>query len=247
MALEDMMPHDASPTSVQGQPNAEPILIGSQQVEPVQPAQQELIEVKVDGQVKQVTLDELKEMYSKGEHFTQKMQKLSEREKELEALVQFANTLDQRPDVVQAIDQMLFSTNPSQAEQYNQQYAGTGNAPAVDPRLIQQTVQSELQQFRQEMQYEQAAMREIQAFERTHPDIDIDKVLDFAEAEQQTSLENAFILMSAKESGALNQQRALNQQAQVEHQGTSQASVIPTARPRDIDEAWKMVKDNVEL
>ena len=47
--------------------------------------QQELIEVKIDGKLEQVSLDELRNGYSRQQHFTRQSQKLAEEKKQFEA------------------------------------------------------------------------------------------------------------------------------------------------------------------
>lgn len=117
-----------------------------------------LYEIVVDGESRQVTLDELKTNYSKGENYTRKSQEVAEQRRQVEqakqdyaervqALNQFAYQLNQEPTVPEPqIDwESLRHNDPMQ-------YIIEKDA-ARDREQVRQQRQAQMEAVRQEQQY----------------------------------------------------------------------------------------------
>ena len=144
----------------QAQPEAEEVEFNEEAIEESSESEESepFYEIVVDGESRQVTLDELKTNYSKGENYTRKTQEIAEQRRQFEqakqdyaervqALNQFAYQLNQEPTVPEPqIDwESLRHNDPMQ-------YIIEKDA-ARDREQVRQQRQAQLDAIKQEQQY----------------------------------------------------------------------------------------------
>lgn len=173
----------------------------------------QMIEVKVDGQVMQVPLDELKNGYSRQADYTRKAQALAAEREQLKPAQELYEYLQANPQAVQAIEQTISQTAA--------QGGFTPGQPMMDPAVNQQITTMQQQMADQTVQIE------LMQFQRDFPQADANKVLDFAVKNQIPRLDNAYKAMMYDElqaQGPAQIQQAVQQgqAAQVETHGAQQ-------------------------
>jgi hypothetical protein len=193
-------------------------LLQAQEPAPQQPAavaqpEPELIEVKVDGEVVKVPLDELKNGYSRTADYTRKAQALAAEREALKPAQELYSYLQANPQAVQAIEQALSQQGAAGGFQPGQ--------PMTDPAMNQQLTSMQQQLADQTVQIE------MMQFQRDFPDADVNKVMDFAVNRQIPNLTDAYKALMYDElrsQGPAQVQQAIQQgqAAQVETRGANQ-------------------------
>lgn len=227
--MADIISTDATPTA---EPSGQPV------ADAFAPAEGTPAPQTFDVGGEQVPLEELQKGYLRQQDYTRKTQSLADQRREIEQLEEFAQALQSRPDIVQAIDEM-WAKQP------------TGLAPPVAeaqpqgiPPAATLSVQQQMQQMREEIKFELEADRQMQGFSMKHPDVDLDKVLDFAVERNIPDLNDAYELMQYRESNRMAQQQEANKKSQVETQGGSQAPVSNNPNITSMSGAWDFIRDN---
>jgi len=146
--------------------------------------QQELIEVKIDGKLEQVSLDELRNGYSRQQHFTRQSQKLAEEKKQfetdsakvLEERQQYAQLLGTLEQQIQQMDSdpepdwnALYEIDPVEASKKQHEYNSYKQSKAQKlqaiesekQRISNETRQAELVQYQKILSTEAEKLPEV--------------------------------------------------------------------------------------
>tara|TARA_B000000565_G_scaffold120577_1_gene90749 strand:- start:1090 stop:2133 length:1044 start_codon:yes stop_codon:yes gene_type:complete len=146
--------------------------------------QQELIEVKIDGKLEQVSLDELRNGYSRQQHFTRQSQKLAEEKKQFEAEArqvqeernQYAQLLGNLENQIVELGKepepdwnLMYEQDPIEASKkqhewnaYKQQKAEKLNAvKAEQQRIAEQNHQANMMQYQTMLSEEAQRLPEV--------------------------------------------------------------------------------------
>ena len=146
--------------------------------------QEELIEVKIDGKLEQVSLDELRNGYSRQQHFTRQSQKLAEEKKQfeidsakvLEERQQYAQLLGTLEQQIQQMDSdpepdwnALYEIDPVEASKKQHEYNSYKQSKAQKlqaiesekQRIANETRQAELVQYQKILTTEAEKLPEV--------------------------------------------------------------------------------------
>lgn len=129
--------------------------------------------IEIDG--KEVPIDELKGGYLRQQDYTRKTQELAREREKAKVAQQYFDVINARPDIAK-------------------QFAENFNLPYIDPEKAKV---SELETKYQDLLLE----RDVELLSVKYPDFDSKSVLKFAYDEKIDKLENAYLLLKAKEGG----------------------------------------------
>ena len=220
-------------------------------------SQPETYTVTVDGVDRRVSLDELTENFSKGEHFTQKSQALAEKERgfaakeqQYEELREMATGLASRPDIIAEVERM-WEQQPQQQPpaqgQPGQQYGAT---PQRAPQVVNPQIQ-ELQAQNQrmtEMYYEQQAQQEALALQMKHPEVDIESIYGIAADNPGINLETAYELQQYRQQQVQQAQAQANAGSRTDQSPAT--GMPPSGRPDPNDmtdeQMWAYVGEHLD-
>ena len=202
-------------------------------VGPPAPATEQTFQVTVQGQPVTVTLDELRQGYSRHEDYTRKTQELAQQRESLQPYQELYDYLKENPAAAQTIADTLSNYGQAGGAQPGQPYAD----PAVKEQIG--TLEKRLEMME--------VNEEVARFRNTHPESNVDEVMKHALQRNIPNLEDAFKAMMydrvvAQGPTAFADAANIKAQANVETRGAGQPPPSQTidVRGKTSQELWKI-------